>query len=1143
MATEGERIRGLRDFFADSFTVTELEMFLTMNEYGEVVDAVNQQAGGIEYSFAVAQALQRRGLIDEKFFERLREERSGKRARIGVLQQLWTADHRPVSKSSGKTTSSGTREMSEGGPPASQHHCAATTSRVEDTGPPSRVRSVDPVQVFFSYSQKDEKLRDRLEEHLANLKRQGVVSGWHDRKIGAGKEWAGEISEHLESAQIILLLVSSSFLASDYCHDAEMRRALERHDREEARVIPVILRPVDWEGAEFGKLQALPRDAKAVTTWRSRDEAFKNIAEGIRRVVGEFPIIRSDIDDDEGHDRDKQLALDPRYISIGRLMVSSGIFVNRCRELDRLDEAWEKGKVRILSIVAFGGEGKSALVNNWLRKLALARFEGAERVYAWSFYQRRTSAIDANDFVVSALGWFGDHNPLRGNAFEQGERLAALINSQRTLLILDGLEPLQHPPKHEQEGEIKDDALRMMVANLAYMNRGLCVITTRLPVADLASFESSGLADRLELKPLAPKVGASLLERLGVKGDKTELMLASDEFRGHCLSLNLLGTYLHNAFKGMVGLRSKLPLNDEPAQRVLASYEHWLGEGPQLSILRMLAFFGRPAIKPAIQTLRSAPKITGLNDFVLGIDETEWQEALSALRRAKLIVDEPSNGVIDGEVSDDEGTLDAHPMVREYFRSRLREDAPSAWREGSKRLYKYFKDAAPDHPDSPRDMQPLLLSIAYACQAGLYRDAFTLIYMKRVMRGNQFYAANRLGAVHSLLDALSNFFERGIWHLPVSKSRFAPGQSLRKVDQLTLLIQAGTLLSLGRGYADPEVERVYVRADELRKSLGSRRLNPHLFPVMWGLWTYKTVRGELKKAHSIATSLVKVARKQSDRWNLLLAYRMLGDSEFWKGRFESAEQLLAEAVELYRGLAHEPNDPKMPMFNEDPCVMSLGYLAYCQWFRGRVVEGHKTSEEALQFALDLNQPYTLSYAMIHRTVLFQLVGDATLTLDWANRTLQLASRHGFAFQVELASIWLGWAIYRLGASGDNAREIQKGISKMTEHIGNYVKMGCSLLLPHLRSLLAEGFHDLKKHKQSLELTDKAIEQISRTGERYYEPELWRLRGKILVDSPKSTPQDAISCFRRAFECAGQQGSLVFRQRALDELKVHGILLV
>lgn len=149
-------------------------------------------------------------------------------------------------------------------------------------------RPARAIEVFFSYSHKDEKMRDELEKHLSLLKREHVITGWHDRKITAGEEWKGRIDEQLNEAHIILLLVSADFLASDYCYDIEVKRALERHNIGEARVIPIILRDVDWASAPFGKLQALPTDAKPVSSWRSRDKAFKNISEGIRRAIGEL---------------------------------------------------------------------------------------------------------------------------------------------------------------------------------------------------------------------------------------------------------------------------------------------------------------------------------------------------------------------------------------------------------------------------------------------------------------------------------------------------------------------------------------------------------------------------------------------------------------------------------------------------------------------------------------------------------------------------------------------------------------------------------------------------------------------------------------------------------------------------------------
>jgi hypothetical protein len=143
------------------------------------------------------------------------------------------------------------------------------------------------VLIFYSYSHRDEKLRDALHTQLAPLVRQGIIKEWYDRQIAPGEEWADEIDEHLEAATIILLLISADFIASDYCWGKEMSRALERHDAGQARVIPIIVRPADWGAAPFGKLQALPKNAKAVTLWSNRDAAWVDVARGIRKTAEE----------------------------------------------------------------------------------------------------------------------------------------------------------------------------------------------------------------------------------------------------------------------------------------------------------------------------------------------------------------------------------------------------------------------------------------------------------------------------------------------------------------------------------------------------------------------------------------------------------------------------------------------------------------------------------------------------------------------------------------------------------------------------------------------------------------------------------------------------------------------------------------
>jgi hypothetical protein len=139
--------------------------------------------------------------------------------------------------------------------------------------------------LFFSYSHKDEDLRDRLETHLAMLKREGIIETWHDRRIAVGDGLSGAIDEQLEKADVILLLVSPDFLASNYCYDVEMARAMDRHRANEARVIPVILRHCDWRHAPFGKLLAAPKDGKPIVSWPDLDEAFVDVVQQIRAAL------------------------------------------------------------------------------------------------------------------------------------------------------------------------------------------------------------------------------------------------------------------------------------------------------------------------------------------------------------------------------------------------------------------------------------------------------------------------------------------------------------------------------------------------------------------------------------------------------------------------------------------------------------------------------------------------------------------------------------------------------------------------------------------------------------------------------------------------------------------------------------------
>lgn len=152
----------------------------------------------------------------------------------------------------------------------------------------SVVESSSALQLFYSYAHRDEKWLDKIVVHLSSLQQQGMIAGWHGRNINAGTEWHSETSIRLNTAQIILLLISPDFLASDYCQSVEMNKAMERHQAGNARVIPIILRPCDWERTPIGELQVLPRSSKPITRWSNRDEALLQVTREIRRVAEEL---------------------------------------------------------------------------------------------------------------------------------------------------------------------------------------------------------------------------------------------------------------------------------------------------------------------------------------------------------------------------------------------------------------------------------------------------------------------------------------------------------------------------------------------------------------------------------------------------------------------------------------------------------------------------------------------------------------------------------------------------------------------------------------------------------------------------------------------------------------------------------------
>ena len=448
--------------------------------------------------------------------------------------------------------------------------------------------------------------------------------------------------------------------------------------------------------------------------------------------------------------------LGPKKISVARLPVTGSDVFGREDDIAFLDRAWANKDVNVVTIVAWAGVGKSTLVNHWLRRVATEHYRSVQLVFGWSFYRQGSSGetSSADEFLDAALTWFGDPDPRLGTAWEKGERLAKLVAHRRTLLVLDGLEPLQNPPG-PQEGRVREPSLQALLRELAAFNMGLCVITTRTPVADIADHEGSS-ALRRDLDQLSSDAGAKLLRTLGVKGDETELQSASNEFSGHSLALTLLGSYLTDAYNGDIRCRSEASghlaqdvRQGVHARKVMESYQNWFGEGPELSVLRLLGLFDRPADEKALGALLKPPAIRGLTESLTGLSPTAWRTILAKLRRARLL----SVGYPDHP-----GHLDTHPLVREYFGEQLRGKQTEAWKECNQRLYHHYRMLAPPLPNSFMEIEPLFAAVICGCNAGLYRETLHEVYILRIQRGDASFAANVLGARGALLSVLVSPF-------------------------------------------------------------------------------------------------------------------------------------------------------------------------------------------------------------------------------------------------------------------------------------------------------------------------------------------------------------------------------------------------
>ncbi len=605
-----------------------------------------------------------------------------------------------------------------------------------------------------------------------------------------------------------------------------------------------------------------------------------------------------------------------RKVAPTRLTHVAEVLIGREKERAALDAAWADPTIRVVTIVAWGGVGKTSLVGKWAAEKDL----GGADYFDWSFYSQGTreeGSASGEPFVNAALRFFGGEEGEKiassaASGWDKGAKLAAFVARRKALVILDGLEPLQYPSSGPKAtaGQLKDPGVAAFLRGLAAENPGLCVVTTRESVKDLDAFKEKA-APEWKLERLSTAAGVSLLENLAVRGTRKEKEEVVEKVKGHALTLILLGAYLRDAFEGDIRQVDLVDLGEADQEeqgghafRVISAYERWfVSEGKdeasrQLAVLRLLGLFDRPADKGCIEALRKEPAVSGLTEPLVGLADQQWNLAVSRLAERGL-------------VSKEKGALDAHPLIREYFADQLKKKNEPAWRAAHGRLFEHLRDSTDYEPDTLEGLQPLYQAVAHGCHAGRQQEACDTIYWDRIQRGEEAFSTKKLGASGADLGAVACFFESAWTGVSSALSEFW---------QTWLLNEAAcSLRGLGRLIEALEPMRVSKEIDVERENWPDAAVSAS------SLSELKLTLGEIAQSAADAAQSVKFADRSGNvflrsitRTAYADALHQLGFHSESRSLFVQAERIQAESM---------PQCPRLP---------NLQGFRYCDLLLGEV---------------------------------------------------------------------------------------------------------------------------------------------------------------------------------------------------------------